>query len=54
MLQTLILDLDAPLETNVGGAWLVESERRLAQMESGECETLPGSSVVAEAKSRLK
>jgi len=54
LLQALILDLDAPLEANVDGAWLEESERRLAQVESGESATVPGSSVIAEAKSRLK
>ena len=49
-----MLDLDAPLEADVDGAWQEESERRLAQVESGEFETLPGSSVIAEAKSRLE
>ncbi|MCZ8132833.1 MAG: addiction module protein [Steroidobacteraceae bacterium] len=54
LLQTLILDLDAPLEADVDGAWLEESERRLAQVESGESEPLPGSSVITAARARLK
>lgn len=50
----LMLDLDAPLEADVDGAWLEESERRLAQVESGESEPLPGSSVITAARARLK
>ena len=54
LLQALILDLDAPLESNVEGAWLEESERRLDRIEAGAVTPVSGADVIAEAKARLK
>jgi hypothetical protein len=54
LLQALILDLDAPLESNVEAAWLEESERRLDRIEAGEVTAVSGADVIAEAKARLK
>ncbi|HEX9811640.1 MAG TPA: addiction module protein [Burkholderiales bacterium] len=54
LLRSLIADLDAPAETDVEQAWLREAERRLAEIESGTAETVPGPKVLNEARSRLK
>lgn len=54
LLRTLIADLDAPSEPDVERAWLEESERRLAEIESGTTKTIPGRQVLDEARSRLK
>lgn len=54
LLQALILDLDAPLESNVDGAWLAESERRLDRIEAGEVDPVSGAEVLADARARLK
>jgi hypothetical protein len=53
ILQTLIVDLDAPHDTGVQTAWLQESERRLAEIDAG-ARTFPASEVFEEARSRLK
>ena len=54
LLRTLIADLDAPSEPDAERAWLEESERRLAEIESGTTKTIPGRQVLDEARSRLK
>lgn len=54
LLTALISDLDAPAESGAAQAWLEESERRLAEIESGTAKTVPGLAVLKEARSRLK
>lgn len=54
LLKALISDLDAPADPDADRAWLEESERRLAQIESGKAKTVPGTEVLKEARSRLK
>lgn len=54
LLKALISDLDAPADPDADRAWLEESERRLAQIESGKAKTVPGTDVLKEARSRLK
>jgi putative addiction module component (TIGR02574 family) len=54
LLKALISDLDAPADPDADRAWLEESERRLAQIESGKAKTIPGTEVLKEARSRLK
>ena len=54
LLKALISDLDAPADPDAERAWMAEAERRLAEIESGAVETVPGSEVLKEARSRLK
>ncbi|HEY4646471.1 MAG TPA: addiction module protein [Steroidobacteraceae bacterium] len=54
LLKDLISDLDAPADPDAEQAWLEESERRLAEIESGTAKTVPGPEVLKEARSRLK
>ena len=54
LLKALISDLDAPADPDAERAWMTEAERRLAEIESGAVETIPGSEVLNEARSRLK
>ncbi|MGQ0834149.1 MAG: addiction module protein [Gammaproteobacteria bacterium] len=54
LLKALISGLDAPADPDADRAWLEESERRLAQIESGKAKTVPGTEVLKEARSRLK
>jgi putative addiction module component (TIGR02574 family) len=54
LLKNLINELDAPADPDAEQAWLEESERRLAEIESGTAKTVPGPEVLREARSRLK
>ena len=54
LLKALINELDGPPDADAEQAWLEESERRLAEIESRAATTVPGDSVLKEARSRLK
>jgi len=54
LLKALIRDLDGPADPEADQAWLAESERRLAELDSGSAITVSGESVIAEAHARLK
>jgi len=54
LLKALIKDLDGPADPDADRAWIEESERRLAEIESGAAKTIPGPEVLKEAHSRLK
>jgi putative addiction module component (TIGR02574 family) len=54
LLRSLINSLDGPAGPDAEQAWLKESERRLAEIESGAATTVPGEKVLKEARSRLK
>ena len=54
LLKSLIHSLDAPVDPDAETAWLIESERRLDQIESGSVQTYSGRAVIEEARSRLK
>ena len=49
----LIESLDGPAETGVDEAWRVEIERRLAQVERGEVQLIPGDEVFERLRRRL-
>jgi hypothetical protein len=51
-LRSLISDLDGPQDSGVEARWLAESERRLAQIDSGAAKTYPVKDVLREASSR--
>jgi hypothetical protein len=54
LLRSLISDLDSPSDSGVEAAWLEESERRLAQIDSGAARTYSVKGALREARSRLK
>jgi len=54
LLRKLIDDLDAPGDANTEAAWLMESERRLNEIESGTARTIPAGDVMKEARKLLK
>lgn len=49
----LIESLDGPAETGVEEAWRVEIERRVAQVERGEVQPIPGDEVFERLRRRL-
>jgi putative addiction module component (TIGR02574 family) len=49
----LIESLDGPAETDVDEAWRVEIERRLAQVDRGEVQLIPGDEVFERLRRRL-
>ena len=50
---SLIESLDGPADPDVGEAWRVEVERRIAQIERGEVQLIPGDEVFARLRRRL-
>jgi putative addiction module component (TIGR02574 family) len=54
LLRALIADLDGPADTDADQAWLEESEKRLAEIDSGAVEAVPAESVIQKARSLLR
>jgi putative addiction module component (TIGR02574 family) len=54
LLRLLITQLDGPSDTGVDQAWLIESERRLAEIENGSAKLVPGTQVMEEARKYIK
>lgn len=50
---SLIESLDGPAEPGIEDAWRVEIERRIAQIERGEVQLIPGDEVFARLRRRL-
>lgn len=50
---SLIESLDGPADPDVEEAWRVEVEHRIAQIERGEVQLVPGDEVFARLRSRL-
>lgn len=50
---SLIESLDGPADPDVEEAWRVEVERRIAQIERGEVQLIPGDEVFARLRRRL-
>ena len=49
----LIESLDEPVEEGVEAAWMIEIERRMADLDSGTAKTLPWDEVRAKLHGRL-
>lgn len=49
----LIESLDGPQETGFDQAWRIEIEHRLAQIERGEVQLIPGDDVLERLRRRL-
>jgi len=54
LLRSLIAQLDGPPDANVEQAWLIESQRRLEEIEQGKVKTIPGPQVIEAARSLIK
>jgi putative addiction module component (TIGR02574 family) len=54
LLRLLITQLDEPSDAGVDQAWRIESERRVAEIESGSAKVVPGTQVMEEARKYLK
>lgn len=50
---SLIESLDGPSDSDVEQAWRKEIERRVAQVERGEVQLIPGEEVFARVRRRL-
>jgi len=50
----LIESLDGPPDADVEEAWRIEVERRLAQIERGEVQLIPGDEVLERLRHRLR
>ena len=50
---SLIESLDGPADPDVEDAWRIEVERRIAQIERGEVQLIPGDEVFARQRRRL-
>ena len=54
LLRALIAELDGPADADADQAWLEESEKRLAEIDSGAVGVVPAESVFEEARSLLR
>jgi len=54
LLRSLIAQLDAPSDGDVEHAWLVESHRRLDEIEQGKAHVAPGPQVMEDAHKLVK
>jgi putative addiction module component (TIGR02574 family) len=50
---TLIESLDGPADAGVEEAWQIEIERRVAEVERGEVQLIPGAEVFERLRRRL-
>ena len=50
---SLIESLDGPADPDVEGAWRLEIERRIGQIDRGEVQLIPGDEVFARLRRRL-
>lgn len=50
---SLIESLDGPADQDVEEAWRIEVDRRIAQIERGEVQLIPGDEVFARLRCRL-
>jgi putative addiction module component (TIGR02574 family) len=50
---SLVQSLDGPPDADVDKAWQLEVERRVAEVERGEIELVPGDEVFARLRRRL-
>ena len=49
----LIESLDGEMDADVGESWRVEIERRIAEIERGEVQLIPGDEVFARVRRKL-
>ncbi|MBI2918740.1 MAG: addiction module protein [Chloroflexi bacterium] len=54
LLRSLIAELDAPADADIGGAWLEEAQRRHRDLVQGKVKGVPGERVFENLRSRLR
>ncbi|MGP1677010.1 MAG: addiction module protein [Burkholderiales bacterium] len=54
LIHILIAELDAPTDADVERAWLEEAQRRHREVIEGKVQPIPGKSVFANLRSRLR
>ena len=52
--KRLLISLEENIDEDIEQAWIDEINRRKAQVESGEVETIPGEQVLEKARNLLK
>ena len=52
--KRLLISLEESIDEDIEQAWIDEINRRKAQVESGEVETIPGEEVLEKARNLLK
>ena len=53
LLRELIVELDESFDEDVERAWIVEANKRLAELEEGTVESIPAEAVLERLRSRL-
>ena len=54
LVDRLIASLNLPTQTAIDRLWAEEAERRLAQIDRGEVELIPGEQVFAEIRAKYR
>lgn len=54
LLQSLITELDGPVDADAESAWLVEAQRRHREIVEGKVQPIPAEQVFANLRARLK
>lgn len=54
LVERLLQSLNLPTETEIARLWAEEAERRVAQLESGEVELIPGEQVFAKIRAKYR
>jgi putative addiction module component (TIGR02574 family) len=54
LVDRLIASLNLPTQPEIDRLWAEEAERRLAQIERGEVELIPGEKVFAEIRAKYR
>ncbi|HKI46406.1 MAG TPA: addiction module protein [Balneolales bacterium] len=52
--KRLLISLEENIDEDIEQAWIEEINRRKAQLEAGEVETIPGEQVLEKARNLLK
>jgi putative addiction module component (TIGR02574 family) len=52
LIEQLLTSLNLPTQPEIDRLWAVEAERRIAEIESGAVEVIPGEQVFAEIKAK--
>lgn len=54
VLQSLLAELDGPVDLDVESAWLAEAQRRHREILEGKVQPIPAEQVFANLRARLK
>ena len=54
LVDRLIASLNLPTQTEIDRLWAAEAERRLAQIDRGEVELIPGEQVFADIRAKYR